>query len=324
MIDLITGHTGTQHVTAKQIADINNAMMAGYGNDKVMRLSGGEIGQTGVLEITISEGLWRVNGFDMEIQEAETVAIDPCMTSAPRIDRLFVEILQDIPTGFQRSEIVVIKGTENSHPVAPNIPTDPESGTDLLLEVIPLANVFVDGSSIYEFTDLTIEYQTVNVESLNNKADLYHHYNIATGNAMGALRASNQYYGHVRLLDDFKGTEYSSNVGAADGVGASLKAVQDAYNDLKQSFTDGCNGIATALINKGVTPTKAANTENYTPTDFINAINVLLAKRTRKVAYTITTSPNTNGTSTYSHTIKIGNVTKSFNGLTSLSWTQQI
>lgn len=164
MIDLITGHQGVAHISADQIASINNAMMDNYGANKVMRLVGGELTANG-LTIEVSTGYWRANGFDMEVQEAETIYIDPTAAGLSRIDNIYVEILQDIPTGAQRSEIVTVNGEPSATPTAPEAPTAPELNTDILLQVVPLASVTVtEGAMVME--DYSVAYNIVIPEDL--------------------------------------------------------------------------------------------------------------------------------------------------------------
>jgi hypothetical protein len=164
MIDLITGHQGVAHISADQIASINNAMMDNYGANKVMRLIGGELTANG-LTIEVGTGYWRANGFDMEVQEAETIYIDPTAAGLSRIDNIYVEILQDIPTGAQRSEIVTVNGEPSATPTAPEAPTAPELNTDILLQVVPLASVTVTEGAMV-MTDLTIAYEMVTPSEL--------------------------------------------------------------------------------------------------------------------------------------------------------------
>jgi len=179
MIDLITGHQGVSHISAEQIADLQNAEMAGYGAHKVMRMDGGAVSATG-LTVSVGIGYWRVNGYDMEIQEAEEILIDPTATGYNRIDNIYVEILQDIPSGVQRSELVVVQGEESaSTPTPPLDPTDPELNTDILLQVELVCTCEVTDGAM-TFTDETIPYELVTPEEIikvkewiRNNADVY-------------------------------------------------------------------------------------------------------------------------------------------------------
>lgn len=181
MIDLITGHQGVAHISADQIASINNAMMDNYGANKVMRLVGGELTANG-LTIEVGTGYWRANGFDMEVQEAETIYIDPTAAGLSRIDNIYVEILQDIPTGAQRSEIVTVNGEPSATPTAPEAPTAPELNTDILLQVVPLASVTVTEGAMV-MTDLSVAYEMVTPSELEAVETIATGAQTAAGNA---------------------------------------------------------------------------------------------------------------------------------------------
>jgi hypothetical protein len=117
------------------------------------------------LTIEVGTGYWRANGFDMEVQEAETIYIDPTAAGLSRIDNIYVEILQDIPTGAQRSEIVTVNGEPSATPTAPEAPTAPELNTDILLQVVPLASVTVTEGAMV-MTDLSVAYEMVTPSEL--------------------------------------------------------------------------------------------------------------------------------------------------------------
>lgn len=163
-LDLITGHQGVAHISAEQISDINKAMMNGYGDNKVMRMTGGAITQN-ALTLEIATGYWRANGFDIQIQESETHYIDPSTIGTSRIDNIYVELLQDIPTGAQRAEITIIMGEEAVSPVAPEDPTEPYLNTDILLDAVQIGTVTVTEGAMV-FTDLTEAYDLVTPSEL--------------------------------------------------------------------------------------------------------------------------------------------------------------
>lgn len=164
-LDLITGHQGVAHISAEQISDINKAMMNGYGDNKVMRMTGGAITQN-ALTLEIATGYWRANGFDIQIQESETHYIDPSTIGTSRIDNIYVELLQDIPTGAQRAEITIIMGEEAASPVAPEDPTEPYLNTDILLDAVQIGTVTVTEGAMV-FTDLTEAYDLVTPSELS-------------------------------------------------------------------------------------------------------------------------------------------------------------
>lgn len=210
MIDLITGHQGVAHISADQIASINNAMMDNYGANKVMRLVGGELTANG-LTIEVGTGYWRANGFDMEVQEAETIYIDPTAAGLSRIDNIYVEILQDIPTGAQRSEIVTVNGEPSATPTAPEAPTAPELNTDILLQVVPLASVTVTEGAMV-MTDLSVAYEMVTPSELEAVETIATGAQEAAGNAQTtANTASTNANNALGMIRSTSSDAYSSS-----------------------------------------------------------------------------------------------------------------
>lgn len=161
MIDLITGHQGMPHISAKQISDLNNAMMEGYGADKIMRMKDGTITLTNNDVFTVNPGYWRVNGYDMEIQQTETIQIERPTGNLKRYDDIYIEILRDIPSGAERAEIVKVEGSPaSSNPSHPPVPTEPELTTDVLLLCIQVGYVYATSTYTTKHDD-TIPYHYV-------------------------------------------------------------------------------------------------------------------------------------------------------------------
>lgn len=164
-IDLITGHQGVAHISAEQIAELQRSELGGYGDNKVMRMIDGGVTYSG-LTITVAAGYWRVNGYDMQIQEAEEILIDPTAAGYNRIDKVYATILQDIPSGVQRSELRVVQGEESaSTPTAPTKPTAPILNTDELLQIEEVCTVTVSDGAM-TFQDDTIPYRLANPEDI--------------------------------------------------------------------------------------------------------------------------------------------------------------
>jgi len=164
-IDLITGHQGVAHISEEQIAELQRAELGGYGDNKVMRMIDGGVTYSG-LTITVAAGYWRVNGYDMQIQEAEEILIDPTAAGNSRIDKVYATILQDIPSGVQRSELRVVQGEESaSTPTAPTKPTTPILNTDELLQIEEVCTVTVSDGAM-TFQDNTIPYRLANPEDI--------------------------------------------------------------------------------------------------------------------------------------------------------------
>ena len=159
MIDLITGHQGTPHISALQVATLNKSMMQGSADDVVIRMKDGELVQNG-LSVQIGTGFWRANGYDIEITEQEVVYLDPTGAGMYRIDDIYVEILQNLSSGIQRAELIVVQGEEDAvSPVDPSAPVAPESTTDSLVQVVQIAKCELHNSAM-TLTDMTTLYET--------------------------------------------------------------------------------------------------------------------------------------------------------------------
>lgn len=162
MLDLITGHQGVNHISAEQIATLNRILMGNFGSGKVIRMKDGTI-EAGTLSVIINTGYWRTEGIDIQVQESDTILLDPVTTAgASRIDDLYVEVLKDIATGNERSEIVVIMGNEDYSPVPPAGPTRPENVTDDLLLAVKLARCTVADDDSMTMVDYTVVYNASN------------------------------------------------------------------------------------------------------------------------------------------------------------------
>lgn len=169
MFNLITGHQGLPHITAEQVSTLNDIFMYGYGADTIVRLQDGTIGQDG-RAIVVAAGYWRANGYDMQITEDETIAFDPTEAGVSRIDVVYAEILQDIPTGNQRTEFVVIQGIPDVTPSEPPVPTGPQLTTDELILALPVAKCTITQNTM-TFVDETIPLNGGNVEEINEQLE---------------------------------------------------------------------------------------------------------------------------------------------------------
>ena len=263
MIDLITGHQGVAHISADQIASINNAMMDNYGANKVMRLVGGELTANG-LTIEVGTGYWRANGFDMEVQEAETIYIDPTAAGLSRIDNIYVEILQDIPTGAQRSEIVTVNGEPSATPTAPEAPTAPELNTDILLQVVPLASVTVTEGAMV-MTDLTIAYEMVTPSELEAVETIATDAQEAAGNAQTtANTAKTNATNALNMIRSTSSDVYSSS--KAYSVGDHVIYNNKVYKCITAcsagSWSTNQNCFSQTTLTSAVTDLNSALTQN--------------------------------------------------------------
>lgn len=296
-IDLITGHQGVAHISEEQIAELQRAELGGYGDNKVMRMIDGGVTYSG-LTITVAAGYWRVNGYDMQIQEAEEILIDPTAAGYNRIDKVYATILQDIPSGVQRSELRVVQGEESaSTPTAPTKPTAPILNTDELLQIEEVCTVTVaDGAMT--FTDETIPYELANPEDITDTQEM-----IAPIEA--GPTASQAYAKGKQLI--YNGLLYKVTTAIAQGdtltVGTNIALSDDVVTQL-ETLTKNAPKYGTSSSSASTT----AKTASTTNGDFnLHTGSVVRVKFT----YTNTaTTPTLNVDSTGAHNIKAYNTTK--------------
>lgn len=296
-IDLITGHQGVAHISAEQIAELQRAELGGYGDNKVMRMIDGGVTYAG-LTITVAAGYWRVNGYDMQIQEAEEILIDPTAAGMSRIDKVYASILQDIPSGVQRSELRVVQGEESaSTPTAPTKPTAPILNTDELLQIEEVCTVTVSDGAM-TFTDNTIPYELANPEDITDTQEM-----IAPIEA--GPTASKAYAKGKQLI--YNGLLYKVTTAIAQGdtltVGTNIALSDDVVTQL-ETLTKNAPKYGTSSSSASTTAKKATTTNG----DFnLHTGSVVRVKFT----YTNTaTTPTLNVDSTGAHAIKAYNTTK--------------
>ena len=296
-IDLITGHQGVAHISAEQIAELQRAELGGYGDNKVMRMIDGGVTYAG-LTITVAAGYWRVNGYDMQIQEAEEILIDPTAAGMSRIDKVYAAILQDIPSGVQRSELRVVQGEESaSTPTAPTKPTAPILNTDELLQIEEVCTVTVSDGAM-TFTDNTIPYELANPEDITDTQEM-----IAPIEA--GPTASKAYAVGKQLI--YNGLLYKVTAAIAQGdtltVGTNIELSDDVVTQLE---------TLTKNVPKYGTSSSSASTTSKTATTTNGDFNLHTGSVVRvKFTYTNTaTTPTLNVDSTGAHAIKAYNTTK--------------
>lgn len=296
-IDLITGHQGVAHISAEQIAKLQRAELGGYGDAKVMRMIDGGVTYAG-LTITVAAGYWRVNGFDMQIQEAEEILIDPTAAGMNRIDKVYATILQDIPSGVQRSELRVVQGEESaSTPTAPTKPTAPILNTDELLQIEEVCTVTVSDGAM-TFTDNTIPYELANPEDITDTQQM-----IAPIEA--GPTASQAYAVGKQLV--YNGLLYKVTSAIAQGdaltVGTNI--------DLSDDVTTQLLTLKNQVPKYGTSSTAASTTAKKATTT--NGDFVLQTGAVVRVKFSYdnsATTPTLNIDSTGAHNIKAYNTTK--------------
>lgn len=162
-MELVTGHAGTLHITAKQVSRLLRGVTA-TDESTVQRLNVGNNAAITYSGITmqIASGELLLDGYHVTLVDdtggasGETLIFDATLESTnSRIDKVVLEIVQDNTTSYQRAEIVIVQGEESDSPVAPATPTEPESSTEEFLAVGVIAQVTITGDDISSLSDLT-------------------------------------------------------------------------------------------------------------------------------------------------------------------------
>ncbi len=311
-IDLVTAHTEQPHITTQNVVDLIGGL-SGV-TDKVRRLktpsTGLQLTYSG-MTFTISAGSGIAGGYFFELGDNYSVTLDSGRNGYTRKDGIFIVIYEDPQTNIQSCDFVYVAGIEvsnGSNAASPNAPT----GANISKTFI-FAEITVKNNAVFSVVNSVIAYD--DNAALSHQAD-------------GLQQSVNYLQSQINEMKQ-----------------SFTDDLQSQINEMKQSFTDGCNAIATALINKGVTPTKGENTQNYTPNDFISAIDALLAKRKRTVSYKVSSNTvETSRDANYKYTkttvtVIVGGTTKTFTGTGSVplsglgggsgtnvtgSWTQNI
>lgn len=120
MVNLITGHQGTAHVTAADAASINKAL---YGNKSAVVNFENNLSITlqSSNEAVINTGLYYMQGRWIRVESSETIGFDNGEIGYNRNDIVAMQYSQDASTGIEKAEIVIVKGNSVT-----GTATDPE------------------------------------------------------------------------------------------------------------------------------------------------------------------------------------------------------
>lgn len=156
-MELVTGHQATPHITAEQVSRLLQGVTT-MDDTTVYRLPIGNNCAVSVssLDVSIDTGEIVLHGFHTTFEEDYTVTLDPTIDAAKsRIDKIVMEIIEDLTTGIQTANIEVVQGEESSSPVAPATPVAPTSPTEKFLAVGVIATVTVSNITIASSVDNT-------------------------------------------------------------------------------------------------------------------------------------------------------------------------
>lgn len=156
-IELVTGHTGTEHVTAAQ-AGLANAGVAGTGMYVLDVLQKFECTVASANSVTIGTGMARINGRDVASESATSLSVANGVSGQNRRDLVVARYSKATSTGVESVSLAVIKGTATT-----GTPSDPAYNTgsiidgkttvDMPLWRLPITGVSV-GTPVQLFTVL--------------------------------------------------------------------------------------------------------------------------------------------------------------------------
>ncbi len=162
-MELVTGHTGSNHITALQVSRLLKGVTA-TDESTVYRLNVDDLCALSYSDITVSieAGEMLLNGFHVTLTDdtggtsGDELVLDATVEETnSRIDKIVLEVIQDNTTSYQTAEIVIVQGEEAESPVAPDTPTEPDLSTQEFLAVGVIAQVTVTADAITAFTDYT-------------------------------------------------------------------------------------------------------------------------------------------------------------------------
>lgn len=162
-LELVTGHTGTAHITAEQVASLQQGIISDD-SAKLYRFNTGnqcEVSVVDDLQVQINTGNAIASGRHFQVTAAETFDIDPTNSGYSRIDGIFFEIISDNETSVESCQFVTVKGNEYLTTTGiPNVPDTPTSvdDTHTLLICVPVAYVYVSYQTISTLEDETVAY----------------------------------------------------------------------------------------------------------------------------------------------------------------------
>lgn len=146
--NIITGYTGTRHITPAMDASVYRAA---FGADEYVLSEGNRLAGSmpTINDFTILDGLVSMQGHMIQVTQ-ETLSIDTCANGYERIDLICLRFTHDNVSLIDACELVVIKGTEVQ---SGNTPVEPAHNTGVIDEGasivdMPLYRIDLAGSTV--------------------------------------------------------------------------------------------------------------------------------------------------------------------------------
>ena len=146
--NIITGYTGTRHITPAMDASVYRAA---FGADEYVMSEGNRLAGSmpTINDFTVLDGLVSMQGHMVQVTQ-ETLSIDTCANGYERIDLVCLRYTHDNVSLVDGAELVVIKGSEVQ---SGNTPVEPAHNTGVIDEGasivdMPLYRIDLAGSTV--------------------------------------------------------------------------------------------------------------------------------------------------------------------------------
>lgn len=146
--NIITGYTGTRHITPAMDAAVYRAA---FGAENYVLAEGNGLAGSmpSVNEFTVMDGLVSMQGHQIQVTQ-ETLSVDTCANGYQRIDLVIMRYTHDNTSQIDGAELMVLKGSEVASPNTPVQPSyntgDIDSGASIV--DMPLYRITLNGSSV--------------------------------------------------------------------------------------------------------------------------------------------------------------------------------
>lgn len=287
MASIVTGHTGSAHITSDDWASLNAGLVSTA--DAVLAFNMPDAAETSSGVITVPKMEILIQGVHCRTDGTEKVTVSTGSQGLYRKDLIIGRYRKNSSSGIESFEIDIVKGTASSSPEDPSVTQNNIRSGGTLREV-PLYRVNLYGSTIQSIEPVIDNVQNMlNIQKTANGAkDLAQSASSSAKNAnIGVSKLETRATDLEKKLD-FKGTlraisdyakaairswvsEYDSSTSKPDVLGAAL-ALQDTagneksslriYSNGKMQFSYGDNDYNIPIIQRGAQSmsTSKANT----------------------------------------------------------------
>lgn len=276
MAKIVTGHTGSAHITSDDWAALNAGLVAE--NDAVLAFNMPTATETSSGVITVPKMEILIQGVHCRTDGTEKVTVETGSQGLYRRDLIIGRYQKNSSSGVESFSIDIVKGTASSSPSDPSVTQNNIRSGGTLREV-PLYRVNLYGSTIQ-----SIEPAIDNVMNLLNlqstakgAADAAKNASSTATNAntgvsklekrADALESKLDFKGTLRAISDYAKaalrswvSEYNSSTSKPEVLGAAL-ALQDSsgneqsslriYSSGKMQFSHGDNDYNIPIIQRG-------------------------------------------------------------------------